>query len=930
MSKQVSLFVNGKPATAEAAPEKTLARYLRDDLRLTGAKIGCNPGDGDCGACTVLVEGRAQRACLVEMGGLSGRKVETIEGLARNGKLHPLQEAFVRAGAIQCGFCTPGFIMAAKGLLDRNPRPKTEEIKEALSGVLCRCTGYVKVVQAVEDAAAFLAEGKWPPVRLQVETGDGGAVGVAVYPKDGFPKVTGEARFADDLYFERMLYCKLLFSEHPHAEILSIDTAEAERSPGVAAVLTAKDVPGTNRVGVKVKDKDVFAADRVRCRADVVAAVYAETEESAREALGKIRVSYRPLPAVFDAREALKEGAPLVHPENKTGNVLAKVEIKRGDIEKGFAEAAVVVENEYTIPWVDHAFLEPEAAVGYVDERGVATLWIPSQCPFRDRDQLAAILDLPPEKIRVIVPAIGGAFGGKEDITLHPYVMLGVLRTGRPVKLTATRAESFLIHHKKHAMRLHYKTGTTREGRLTALQVRVIANGGAYAYAGPMIIQQCCIFATGPYYIPHVDIEGVRVYTNTVSCGAFRGFGINQATFAMENQMDILARELGLDPIELRLQNALDVGSPISTGQVLKASVGYKECLRKLQGALSAHRPKAGGKKRLGVGIAGAFKNCGIGQGRPDKAGAVVELTPEGRLRVRIGAADVGEGCTTVAAQIAAETLGVPYDEVSVMTPDTDQTPDGGQTSASRQTLITGNATVKAARDFKEKLLGFVAKEFEIAPEDLLWKDGRAFYSRGGQLIATNRAVAERAAAQGVSLQGDQEYLCPRTFSVLEDASGVDPDDYRNYVTFSFVANGAIVEVDETSGEVKVQKVIAAADCGRVIYPQGLEGQIEGCVAMGLGYALSEQYRVDNGHPATHSLTQVGIPTLKQMPEIEQMVVQDPEPNGPFGAKGFAEAGLLPTAPAIINAIYDAVGVRVKDLPATPQKVLGLIRAAKG
>ncbi len=928
MSERVSYHLNGEAVTADVPSKRSLVRHLRDDRRLTGSKIGCTPGDGDCGTCTVLVDGRPGRACLMEMAQVEGKRVETVEGLARNGTLHPIQEAFVRAGAVQCGFCSPGFIMAAKALLDENPGPTTEEIKEALSGVLCRCTGYVKVVHAVEDAAAFLTEGKWPPVRTQVVQETEGVIGVAVFPKDGAPKVTGEARFADDIYLDGMIHCKLLFSEHPHAEVISIDTAEAEKDPGVLLVLTAKDLPGTNLTGVKVKDKPIFADDRVRARTDVVAAVYAETEETGREAVKKIRVAYRELPAVFDGAEALKEGAPLVHPENETGNILARVEVKRGDAAKAFADSDIVVENEYGISCVDHAFIEPESAVGYVDERGVATLWIATQAPFRDRNQMTEILNLPVEKIRLIIPAIGGAFGGKEDITLHPYVLLGAMRTGRPVKLTTTRAESFLIHHKKHAMRLHYKTGATKDGKLTALQARITADGGAYAYAGPMIIHQCAIFAPGPYYVPHLDIEGIRVYTNKASCGAFRGFGINQATFAMESQLDILARELGLDPIELRLRNALEPGKPISTGQVLQASVGYKECLNQLREALSAHRPNGGGGK-IGVGVAGAFKNCGIGQGVPDHAGAVVELTDEGRLQVRCGAADLGEGCTTVVAQMTAETLGIPYDEVVVMTPDTETTPDGGQTSASRQTLFTGNATVGAARAFREKLMGFVAGEFEIASEDLEWRDGLAFFSKGGQLVAANKAVADRAAAKGVSLQADHKYMSPRTYNLTEDASDVDPEDYRNYLAFSFVANGAIVEVDEKTGAVKVLKIIAAADCGRIIYPQGLEGQIEGCVAMGLGYALSERYEMDQGRPVTQTLTQAGIPTLKDMPEIEQMIVQDPEPEGPFGAKGFAEAGLLPTAPAITNAIYDAVGVRVMDLPAMPEKVLDLLRKKK-
>lgn len=931
MGQRISFVLNGTPVAADAAPEKTLDCYLRDDLRLTGTKVGCSPGDGDCGACTVLIEGAPRRSCLVRMGEIGGKRIETIEGLARNGSLHPVQEAFVRTAAVQCGFCIPAFVLATKALLEKNPRPTRGEIYKGLSGILCRCTGYNKVIESVEQAATFLARGEWPPLQSQVaEATDGSPVGTSVIRKDAVPKVTGEAKFAADYYPENMLHCKLLFSEHPHAEILSIDPSAAKKVPGVVLVLTARDVPEAKRFGQRYQDVPVFAQDRVHCVGTVVAAVYAETEERAREGVAAIRVAYRELPAVFDPEEALREDAPRVHPDYPDGNRLTHVVIERGDVDRAFKEADLVVEGDYSVPWIDHAFLEPESAVAYLDEEGRVTVVVPSQNTYRERKELADALGLPLEKVRVIAPAIGGAFGGKSGISIHPYVALGALRTGRPVKLVANREESFLIHVKKHAMRMRYKIGATREGKILAVQRRALSDGGAYAHAGPMIIQQSSIFAAGPYDVPNLRLEGIRVYTNNLPCGAFRGYGINQSAFAMESQLDILARKLNLDPIDLRERNALESGMKTSTGQVLDASVGFRECLRKLREGLAARKaapPRP--HKKIGVGVAAGFKNCGIGQGRHDLSGAVVEMTEAGQIRLRIGATDVGQGIMTVASQMAAHTLGIPYEEIALVDPDTAQTPDGGQTSASRQTLWTGNAAVGASRAFKERLFSFVAGEFEIAQEDIAW-DGRRFCSRGGQPIADNRTVSERARTRGLDLSAADEFIGPKTYSVLFDNVKPGAKDYRNYVTFSFVTNGAVVEVDERTGEVKVLEVIVAADCGKVIHPRALEGQVEGCISMGLGYALSEDYRMEKGRPLTRTLTQAGIPTIEMTPEVRTFAVEDPEPYGPFGAKGFAEAGLLPTAPAILNAIYDAVGVRITDLPATPQKVLQALRAKRG
>ncbi|MDP6482913.1 MAG: molybdopterin-dependent oxidoreductase, partial [Nitrospinota bacterium] len=530
----LSFELNGQPATADDLPGKTLDRLLRDDLRLTGTKVGCSPGDGDCGCCTVLIDGAPERACLVAASDVAGKRVETIEGLASNGALHPVQEAFVRTGAVQCGFCIPGFVMAAKALLEQNPRPGRDEICEGLSGVLCRCTGYNKMIEAVEQAAAFLSGGEWPPIESQVgEAADGGPLGVSVIRKDSIPKVTGEARFAADWFLEDMLHCKLLFSEHPHAEILSIDTSAAEEIPGVVLVLTSRNSPEAQKFGQKIQDIPVFAEDRVHCVGTVVAAVYAETQERAREGVAAIRVSYRELPAVFDPEEALREDAPRVHPDYPDGNRLTHAVIRRGDVDRAFEEADLVVEGDYSVPWVDHAFLEPESAVAYRDEEGRVTVVIASQNTYRERRELAGALGLPPEKVRVASPAIGGAFGGKSGISIHPYVALGVLRTDRPVKLVTNREESFLVHVKKHAMRLHYKTGVTRDGKILAVERRAISDGGAYAHGGPMILAQSTVFGAGPYDIPNLRLEGIRTYTNNLPCGAFRGYGINQSAFAM-------------------------------------------------------------------------------------------------------------------------------------------------------------------------------------------------------------------------------------------------------------------------------------------------------------------------------------------------------------------------------------------------------------
>ncbi len=932
-TRTVNLRINHQDHAAKVDADLPLVRYLRDELRLTGTKVGCTPGDGDCGVCTVLVDGAPELACLVNMDALEGRSVETIEGEPSGAPLDVVQEAFVKSGAIQCGFCIPAYVLAARALLEANPAPSVGDIKRGLKGILCRCTGYRKVIQAVQAAAHYNENGGWPEGfgKSAIEESDH-AVRKSVIKVDAVDKATGREIFADDVYMEGMLYGKLLYSERPSAKY-TLDISGAERSPGVAAVLTEKDVQGTNKMGVRVKDKPVFARDKIRSVADALAAVFAETPEQAEAALQKIKVDYEDIPGVFSPEAATLPDAPIIHEDHPTGNILHEVALERGDVDRAFAEAHLVVEGDYSCSRIDHCFLEPESGVAYVDERGILTLMIASQCLFMDRDDLCQAIGLPKEKMREVVLAIGGAFGGKEDLSLHPYLALGALKTGRPVKITVSRAESLLIHHRKHPMKMHYRTAVDHEGRLTGVETRILADGGPYAYTGPWVIGNATMFSAGPYEIPNLRLHGRRAYTNNIPCGSFRGFGINQVSFAMESQMDIIARKLEMDPFDLRLKNILRRGSTMPTGVDLNCTVGIEDCLTRLQEAVRTEMPfspRNGGK--VGIGVASAYKNIGVGQGRPDRAGAIVELLEDGSVRVRTGAADIGGGQSTVIAQIASETLGIPYEDVKLMTPDTELTLDCGRTAGSRQTYTTGNAVYGAAKEFREKLFKFVSENHEIASEDIEWEDGKVFRASGGKRIATNQEVVNLARDQDVDLTHEYNYLCPDTFPPVFDPEaelGIERKDYRNYHSFTFVATVAVVEVREDSGEVDVLKMFSATDCGTAIYPLGIEGQVEGSVVQAMGYALSEEYVVEDGIPKTRTLTQLGIPTIEKAPEIVPFIIEEAEPEGPYGAKGIAEASLLPGAPAIINAVHDAVGVRATDLPLKPDKLRDLLDKAK-
>lgn len=566
--KKITLTVNGKPVTKEVEPALTLLRFLREHLQLTGAKEGC--GQGECGACTVLVNNQPVNSCMIPVVSVAGCEITTIEGLGKDGQLDPVQEAFISEGAIQCGFCSPGAIMSAKALLLRNPSPSPEEIKEALGGNLCRCTGYTKIIKAVQ-AAAGQSSSSSPSASENTAV-----IGQRVKRRDSFAKATGKAKYADDIYLPGMLAGKVLQSSHAHALIKNIDVSAAQKAPGVMAVLTAKDIPGQNLYGTFLDDTPALAQHKVRSYGDAVALVIAENEESAEKALPLIKVDYEELPAIFSAQEGLRPGAVAIH---EKGNLLYHFKIRKGDLQQGLQQCDVVVENTFRTNLIEHAYLETECSVASLDNYGMMTIWTTTQDVHGVRRQIAAVLGLSQNRVRVVQMTTGGAFGGKIDVGTEIFSSLASMVTGRPVKVRYTREESMKASPKRHPVIIKCSLGASKEGKLLALKGEAWGDTGAYASCGPAAVRKVGLALSGPYYIPNIEVDTYTVYTNNPISGAMRGFGIPQAAFAHESMMDILAEALGIDPWALRYKNALEPGLSTSTGQVLQHSVGIKATL---------------------------------------------------------------------------------------------------------------------------------------------------------------------------------------------------------------------------------------------------------------------------------------------------------------------------------------------------------------
>ena len=911
MSSRIALAitVNGQMHRVSVDSETTLLEFLRKELGLTGAKNGCD-GKGICGACTVIVNGRAVKSCLLRMGELEGAEVTTIEGLASNG-LHPLQAAFVKAGAIQCGFCTPGMIMAAKALLDVNPNPSEKEIARALQGNLCRCTGYVKIIQAVKEAATAIREGRAIPLTSHQ---DSHLIGEPLPPKAAVEKAAGRFLFLDDLPSTDALIAKVVWASHAHARIRRIDISKAETVPGVVKVLTARDVPGQNAYGLIQEDQPVLCSDRVRYRGDPVALVIAKSAQAAEKGAALVKVEYEPLPAVFEPEAALDPSAPALFPE---GNVACKFALKRGDPETTFSRAALVVEGTFSTQAVEHAYLEPESGIAeWKDDR----LIVRSACQYPQavRRQLAKVLGNPEEMIRVISHPTGGAFGGKTDISVHALLALAAWHTKRKVKLTLSRAESLRASVKRHPMRLTYRIGLDENGHILAIKGKIVANCGAYQTLSIPLLEQTTAFSTGPYRVPHVDIEVVGVFTNTPPSSAMRGFGIPQPAFAVESLLDEAARKLGLSPIEIRRRNALRPGDESPTGQRMGPDTHLLETLDALEEEYQRFKTQELGAD-IGVGIACGYKNIGLGLGEEDYAEAQIEILPTGRVCLRVGAVDLGQGAATVLAQIAAHELGIAYELVDVEWGDTDTTPDARETNASRQTVVSGNAVVEAAHALRRLTLEKV-KRWHIGFEPPLSYQNGAVVDRAGHWIS----VFELAKEEGLSATG--RYLAPKTMPLCWDI--LSDEEYRNYFTYSFFSNLALVKVDRATGRAQVIKIVSAYDVGRALNRLTLEGQLEGGAVMGMGYALSEEY-IAHGESMTDNLAKCGLPRALATPEVVSRLIETGDSVGPYGAKGVGEVAMIAVAPAITNAIYDAVGIRVRSLPVKPSKLKRALLSGK-
>ena len=914
-NKMLSLIVNGSSFTLPLISGETLAELLRERLGLTGTKIGCN--EAECGACTVLVNGEPVLSCAYPAARAQGKEIITIEGLApfppamnESQALHPLQKAFIAYGAIQCGFCTPGQIVTAYALLKNNPNPNREEIREAMKGALCRCGCYPAIERAIVAAAYSIHRGTpiaSPSLPLSLENHK--EVGSIQNRPDAFQKVTGKAKYTDDLKFDDMLYARVKRAEIPHAILRNLDVSRARALDGVQAVLTAENLPGERNHGLVSTDWPILVGigERIRYVGDAVAIVAAETQEIATKALELIKVNYDPQPLVKGPLEARNSDAPALH---NRSNLLKHIRVRKGDVQYGFNQADLTLEHTFQTSAAEHLFLEPECSIARLTPDRQMEIYVGSQIPYSDREQVARALGWPEKRVRIVGQFVGGAFGGKEDISGQIHAALLAHATGRPVKLLFDRRESMLVHPKRHSTQIRVKVGAKRDGSLTAVETELYGDTGAYASLGENVMERATTHSAGPYEIPHVSSDCYAMYTNNPPAGAFRGFGVTQSTFAIESMMDMLAKELNMDPLVLRRKNALHEGGMTSTGQVLQKSVGLLDCIDQVE----AEMKKRGGDHpfdsrsegfiRKAWGFAIAYKNTGFGGGAKDAASAEVELFADGTLEARTSSAEVGQGLSTVLQLIVAEEFDIPPSLVRVLLMDTDLTPDGGATTASRQTYVSGNAVRLAAGALRQAIGGVLAEKFDLQPDKIHFSGGQVLV---GSHFITLASVVDIMKAEGREAYVSYEYQAPTTKPLGEGGD--------IHIAYSFAAQAAEVSVDTRTGEVMVLQVITANDVGKCLNPLGLQGQAEGGVMMGIGGALMEKFIVEDGLIFTDKMARYRIPTILHTPEIVSFVIEHPTLDGPYGAKGVGEIAGIPTAPAIINAIYNAVGVRIDRLP---------------
>jgi len=870
----VRFTLNGRPVAIEPAPGESLLDALRERCGVTSVKDGCQP-QGQCGCCLALVDGHPLVTCAFEARRAEGRSVLTLEGVSPRER-EIVSRSLVAKGGVQCGFCIPGIALRAKHLLDEHPSPGRDEIARALDGHLCRCTGYAQIVEAIEAMARAWHGGEAPALL------EDGGVGAPLARYGAVAQALGERPYVADLQRPGLLHGALALSPHARARVVRVDTSKAKALAGVHAVVTAADVPGDRWYGLLYDDWPGFVAEgeEVRCVGDVLAAVAAVDARTARAAAALVEVEYETLPPLLDPETALAADAPRVNPRHP--NLLSLSVVRRGDAAAALAASAHVVRGTWCTQRIEHLFLEPEAALAEPLPDGRLALYTQGQGVFDDRRQVARFLGLPEEAVHVELVPSGGAFGGKEDMSVQAQTALLAHVTRRPVRLVLTREESVRVHPKRHPIRLDYAAGCDAEGRLTAVVARLLGDSGAYASVGGKVLERAAGHACGPYKVPAVDVEATAVYTNNPPCGAMRGFGAPQAAFAIEGCLDLLAKKAGLDGWEIRRRNAVGVGDAVTTGQVLEKSVGLVKSLDAVKdayyGALRAGRA---------VGIACGLKNSGIGNGVAEWGKCRLAVEADGTVSLYNGYTEMGQGLLTVLVQFAVEATGLP---AAVFHPKVDSTfaLGCGQTTGSRATLFGGRAVTSAARKLRADL------DAGATLADLL-----------GRVYAADERVDDTTAL------------------------GADVPRIKTHTSYGFATQ--VVILDEKG---RVERVIAAHDVGRVVNPALCRGQIEGSIHMGLGYALTEELPCENGMPVTTRLREIGVLRARDMPATEVILVEEPEPEGPCGAKGVGEIGLVPTAAAVASALEAFDGVRrttlpMKDSPAARAMSVGRIRPRK-
>ena len=911
----VSFILNDLPQTLAVNPLRRFSDVLREDLGLTGTKVGCDAGD--CGACTILVDGEQRYACLTAVGQLEGHNARTVEGLAKNGDLTPLQQAFLDEGAAQCGICTPGMLMAAQSLLDRTPNPTEAQVLDALGGVLCRCTGYTKIVEAVLKAGQTSSSEPTPS--------SGSAVGSRMVKVDGKQKVTGEEIYSADYTPEDSLWLRAIRSPHPRAKFTLAQPEKVLKIyPGIIKILTADDVTGNNGFGIypHIKDQPVLAKDHVRFRGEAVVALIGERENVESVSEEDLGLTWEPLEAIRGCDAALSGKLEPVQSEI-VDNILAEGFLKKNDVEKAFAESFAVAEGVWTTSAVEHGYLEPEA--GYATKIGQRLeIFVCTQSPYMDQTEVAQFLGIEPGQVRIIPSAVGGGFGGKLDISVQPLVALAAWILGRPVRSIYTRPESMVSTTKRHPVQMSARAGCSKDGKLTAYEYHGDFNTGAYASWGPTVADRVPVHCSGPYFVPNVLSQSRALLTNESPSGAFRGFGTPQAAIANDALLDVLAEKIGMDALEFRIKNALRKGDRTATNQLLENSVGQVECLESLKSRWVKWRKQAedfnqnNKNVKRGVGCGSAWYGCG-NTSLSNPSTIRVGINGEGKLTLYNGAMDIGQGTNTIMVQICADALGLPASQFEYVMGDTDLTADAGKTSASRQAFVSGKATQLAG----EHLRGQIIQLAEASENATLYLEQNGSVG-SGKLIVEDESGEHVIVLADILPQTNGDVLTgegtfdPPTTTLDENGQG------SPYATYGFGAHIAEVEVDTLLGTTKVLRLAAAHDVGKTINPTQVEGQIQGGIAQGLGMALMEEYV----QCVSENLHDYLMPTVGDMPEIEIILIEDPEPLGPYGAKGIGEHALIPTAPAILAGIKHATGISIRHVPATPDRVFTALQEA--